>query len=208
MTSGRRGSRGGSSVLHLTSHVSLVALVGLGASPLAGQVTISPSTTQPAAWERFAVRVFGAGDSNVVGVRVEAPDAVTILGVQAVTGWQYSIQPATDTTPQAVVWTGGSLSGFDFEEFAILGRVMADARPKELVFPVHVGLAGGGMLHFAGSAAAARPAPRVRVVGRTQLSPRGAMAAAAAAFALSAVAIGLTLSRRRSDDPSHGETSQ
>jgi hypothetical protein len=173
-----------------------------------GQVTISPPSTHPAAWERFAVRVFGAGDTSIVGVDVDVPEAVTILGVHPLIGWQYSIVPATDTTPQSVAWAGGPLAGLDFDEFAILGRVMADARRRELVFPVHITLAGGEVLHFAGSAGASRPAPRVRIVERTQLSPRGAMAAAAVAVALSAVALALTLSRRRTDDTSPGGTSR
>lgn len=205
---GKDGKDGRGGKVMTTPAVLTVLTVLSVSSGLHAQVAIHPSSTHPAAWERFAIRVFGAGDTSIVGVEVDVPEAVTILGVQRLIGWQYSIVPATDTTPQSVVWAGGPLAGSDFDEFAILGRVMADARRRELVFPVHITLAGGDVLHFAGSAGASRPAPRVRIVERTQLSPRGAMAAAAVAVALSAVALALTLSRRRTDDTSPGGTSR
>jgi uncharacterized protein YcnI len=164
------------------------------------QVAIDPTTTQPAAWERFAVRVANPSDTAVVEVIVEVPEAVTILGVEPLTGWSAEVVAATDTTPQTIRWWGGELRRREFLEFALLGRVMGDARRKTLVFPVHAEWTGGERRSWSGLPGSRRAAPRVTIVGPAQLSIRGSVALAGVAIALSVIAIALTLAQRRKDD--------
>ncbi len=168
-----------------------LALAAAASDPAAAQVAIDPPTTTPAAWERFAVRVVGVGDTTVVGVEVTLPDAVTLLGVQPMEGgWSAETAPPTASAPARVRWTGGELTTGTFREFAFLGRVIGDAREKALVFPVRLTDAGGGVRD-------PQPAPRVQLVGTTQLSARGAVAMAAVAIALGVVALALAISARR-----------
>ena len=164
------------------------------------QVAIDPTTTQPAAWERFAVRIANPSDTAVVAVRVEVPEAITILGVEPLAGWSAAVIAATDTTAQTIRWLGGELMRREFLEFAFLGRVMGDARRRTLVFPVHVTWASGQRHSWSGLPGSRRAAPRVAMVGPAQLSIRGSVALAGVAIALSVIAIALTFAQRRTDD--------
>src|SRR5712691_5944488 len=103
------------------------------ASDVAAQVSIHPGTVQPAAWERFAIRVFNQTDTPTVAVRVEVPEAIAILGVDAGRMWPFKTIAATDSTPQRIEWRGGQLIRGEFREFAFLGRLKADARQEDLV---------------------------------------------------------------------------
>lgn len=184
------GSRGS---LVVRVALCVLLLLSLTAMPLRAQVSIHPSSVEPAAWERFAIRVTGAGDSAVVTVRVDVPSAITILGIEPPPGWTFASAEATDSAPASVTWRGGPLRGLEFREFAILGRVAGDARHEDLVFPVQITFSGGGTVHYSGPASSSRAAPRVAIVGTAALSAQGAMAMAGIAIALALVALGVAL---------------
>lgn len=153
------------------------------------QVAFHPTTTTPAAWERFAARVVNAtGDTTIVEVRVDVPGAVTVLGVEPVPGWEAVQVPGTDSTPHRITWRGGTVAAGDLREFSFLGRVAGDAGRATLVFPVAITRANGDTDR--------RYAGRVTIEGPTRLSARGALAMAAAALGLALVALLVALSRR------------
>lgn len=187
----RRSNRGAESPSRLAVHVLL--FTAFCAFPLAAQVSVAPTTVEPAAWERFAIRVAGAGDSAVVKIRVDLPDAIAVLGIEPIPGWTFAHAMATDSTPATVTWTGGSLVGVEFREFALLARVAGDARRADLVFPVHITFAGGSEVRFAGPPGSPRAAPRVAIVGGSDLSAKGAFAMAGVAIALALVALGVAM---------------
>ena len=172
-------------------------LLAATAGPAVAQIDLTPKAAQPTIWERFTLRVISQGESPTVDVTLTVPEIVAILGVQAPpAGWDFAVAPATDTTPQTIRWTGGSLDAGYFEEFAFLGRVPADARRKELVFPVTVGKADGTTMEWARSSGAGM-APVVQIVGTTPITAWGAVGLAGGAFGVATIALAIAMSRRR-----------
>ncbi|GBD31379.1 MAG: hypothetical protein KatS3mg081_1088 [Gemmatimonadales bacterium] len=161
------------------------------------QVAIHPLITSPGSWERFAIRVANRWETAITGVSVRVPDAVTILGVEPLPGWTFTVQEGSETSPASITWQGGAVARGEFLEFSFLGRVAGDARRTDLVFPVTLVQSDGRALEWSSPPGQERPAPRVRIVGTTQLSPWGALALAGAAFVTAVLALILVLSRRR-----------
>lgn len=192
MMLGRVGPRSGA--LFAATVLSVVPVV-----PASAQVAIHPSTTRPADWERFAVRVINGSDDSIVSVRVQVPDAIAVLGVDTPPGWTYRVHAASDTGALAIEWSDGHVARGEFREFVLLGRLRGDARPGTLVFPVRVLRSSGETQEWTGPAGSLRAAPRVTIVGRTAVSARGAMALAGAAIAIAIVALALSLAPRRTD---------
>lgn len=173
-----------------------VVATALAAASVEAQVAVAPSTTTPAAWERFAVRVVNPVDTAIIGVTVAVPDVVMVLGVEPVPGWRVAVAAGSDTTPQTIGWSGGAVARGEFREFAFLGRVAGDARQRQLVFPVTLARATGGSIEWAGAPGLPRPAPRVTVVGATRISVRGVLAVAGSAVAIAVVALALAVAAR------------
>lgn len=180
---------------HATA-LGVLCTLAVFSDPLSAQVAVAPAATTPAAWERFAVRVVNGADTAITSVRVAVPAAVTVLGVEPPPGWTFTVQPATDSTPLTVAWTGGTVARGEFREFVFLGRVAGDARQRQLVFPVALARTGGDTVDWAGQPGMRRPAPRVSIVGPTRLSIRGTLAVAGGAVAIALVALALALAAR------------
>lgn len=168
----------------------VLALAAL-APPAGAQVAIHPTAVAPASWQRFGLRLASQADSPVVSVRLLVPDVVAVLGVDAPPGWTAHHAAATDSTAQAIVWTGSRVERGEFREFAFLGRIAADARRRELVFPVRLTRADGSTLDWSRDGAGAPLVVLIR--GTTRLSPWGALAAAGAAIGLASLALVLAL---------------
>lgn len=168
----------------------------LTASPAPAQVSLTPATVEPAAWERIALRVVNHSDTAWTVVRVEVPDAVGILGVDAPTGWAARIEAGSDTTAQAIEWTGGRVERAGYREFAFLGRLAGDVRRNELVFPVTLTRDGGAVMRWGRGGAGS--APRILITGTTAVSSWGAFALAGVAFGVAVLAVGLAMRRRES----------
>ncbi len=164
------------------------------AAPAAAQVSISPDAVEPGTTVRLALRVVTASDAPTVAVRVEVPEAVVVLGLDAPAGWRAAWIEATGSTPRAVEWTGGPLARAEFREFAVLVRVPADVRRGRLVFPVALRAADGTVRAWRPDGVG--PAPAVEIRGRALVTPGAAFALAGGAVGLAALALGLALSRR------------
>ena len=159
------------------------------------QVSISPRAVAPADLVRLAVQVANPTDTPTIAVRVEVPEALAILGLDAPPGWTARLVAATDSTPQAIEWSGGQLTQHEFREFAFFARLGANARRASLVFPVRI-------LHADGAARDWRPggygqAPEVQIRGTVGITAGGAFTLAAAAVGLAALATALALRRSR-----------
>ncbi len=175
-------------------HLFLTA--ALAAAPtLSAQVTIAPRTVQPADLVRFGVLVANPLDEAVVAVRVEIPEALAILGVDAPPGWVALVTAATDSTPQAITWDGGQLVRGGFREFTFFTRLAATARRTTLVFPVRLSRADGTVRDWRRGGEG--QAPTVEVRGSVGLTVGGAFTLAAAALGLAALATALALRRPR-----------
>ena len=161
----------------------------------AAQVSINPRTVEPADLVRFAIQVANPTDTAVVAVRVEVPEALAILGVDAPGGWTQRLVTATDSTPQAIEWSGSQLGRGEFREFAFFARLGANARRTTLFFPVRIGRADGTTRDW-------RPggygqAPEVEIRGTVGITPGAAFTLAAAALGLAALGVALAVRRPR-----------
>lgn len=166
----------------------------VGPAPLTAQVSVAPSSVAPAAFERLALRVANPEPSPVTRVRLEIPDVLTVLGVDAPHGWFGRLVAGTDTSAAAVEWSGDSLAQGAFREFAVLVRPASDVRDITLVFPVRLEHADGRALAWT-RGGDARP-PTVSIRATTGLSVRGAVALAGGALGVAALALVLALHRR------------
>ncbi len=176
-------------------HLVLAALIVVCPQPGGAQVTVHPRQVTPAAWERYTLSVVNGTNEAIVAVRVDVPDAITILGVSPTNDWTYEVRTATDTTPQSIEWSGGAVQYPALGEFAFLGRVAGDAREKTLVFPVRVTNAQDAVSDYNGRPGSAGPAPTVAIVGRAIVSVRGAVALSGAAIGLAALALAMSVLR-------------
>jgi uncharacterized protein YcnI len=170
-------------------------LCALIAVPAEAQIDLYPPTVKPAAWERFALRAVNQTDTAFVAVRLTVPEAVMVLGIEPLAGWEARLIPSGESTPQAIEWTGGELVRGEFLEFAFFGRIPGDARRQPLVFPVHLTRATGSVVEWdrGGSGAA----PTVRIIGTTSVTAWASLALAGVATGLAALALAMALAKRR-----------
>lgn len=159
------------------------------------QVDLYPPTVKPAAWERFALRAINQTDTAFVAVRLTVPEAIMVLGVEPLPGWEFRLIAGSDTTPQIIEWSGGELPRGEFLEFAFFGRLPADARRRELVFPVHLTRASGSVVAWDRRSGGGE-APTVRILGTTTVTAWGSLALAGVAVGLSVLALALAVGRR------------
>lgn len=170
-------------------------LLGLGVpGALGAQVSVAPSAVEPAGFERLALRVANPDPSPVTLVRIEIPEVLTVLGVDAPVGWAWRLTAATDTSAAAVEWSGDSLAQGAFREFAVLVRLASDVRDVTLVLPVRVEHADGRVVTWTRNGDG-RP-PTVSIRATTGMSARGAVALAGGALGVAALALALALHRR------------
>ncbi len=173
-------------------------LCALIAVPAEAQIDLYPPTVKPAAWERFALRAVNQTDTAFVAVRLAVPEAIMVLGVEPLPGWEVRLIAGSDTTPQIIEWSGGELLKGEFLEFAFFGRLPGDARRRELVFPVHLTRASGSVVAWDRGSSGGE-APTVQIVGTTSVTGWAALALAGVAVGVSALALALAVSRRRAE---------
>jgi uncharacterized protein DUF1775 len=159
------------------------------------QVSVSPPGITPSDLERLAVRVANPADTAIVAVRVQVPDALVVLGLDAPTGWTGRLVPGTDSAAPAIEWSGGSLAKGEFREFAFFVRLGAAARQNDLLLPVEIRRADGTVMRWRPGGDG--PVPVVRILGSIGVTSGGSFALAAAAFGLAALGVALALFRRR-----------
>ena len=176
--------------------LSLNALGWLIPSASHAQVAITPTTILPGGWERISLRAVNQTGPGITEVRLVVPEIVGIIGVEPLSGWALARTAATDTTPQTLTWSGGPILPGEFIEFAFLGRVAADARRKELVFPVRLTKEDGSVVSWDSTNGDAPPL-RVQIRGSTRVTPWGAVGLAGGAFGLSVLALVLALAGRK-----------
>ena len=163
---------------------------------LDAQVDIDPATVKPAAWERFVLRVVNQKDTAFTRVRLTVPEVVMILGVEPLPGWTFTLIAASDTNPQSIEWSGGSHLRGEFREYAFFGRIPADARRRELVFPVELTRANGSVVEWNRRSETGAP-PTVQIVGTTGITAWASLALAGVAVGIAILALALAMSRKR-----------
>ena len=162
---------------------------------LDAQVDIDPTTVKPAAWERFALRVVNQTDTAFTRVRLTVPEVIMILGVEPLPGWTFTVIAASDTSPQSIEWSEGSHVRGEYREYAFFGRIPADAKRRELVFPVTLTRASGSVVEWNRRRETGAP-PTVQIVGTTGISPWASMALAGGAVGIAILALALAVWRK------------
>ena len=162
--------------------------------PVLLQISIRPLSVTPAQHERIALRVVNPSDTPLVAIRIEVPSVLNVLGLDAPPGWTARLVPATDTTAQAIEWSGGALHKLDFREFAFLARLTADAKALPLVFPVRLHRADGAVRVWGAGGIA--PAPTIGISAETGITAGAAFALGAAGIGVSLLAVALALRRK------------
>ena len=177
-----------------------LALAGLLCAALVpgatAQVAIHPTSIKPTAWERFALRAINQTDTAFVHVHLAVPEALMILGIEPMAGWEFELTLSTDSTPQVIEWSGGELHRGEFLEFAFYGRLPGDARERDLIFPVRLTRANGSEIVWNPRSDTGIP-PTVRIIGTTTITGWGSIALASVAVGIAVIALALTVSRPR-----------
>ncbi len=168
------------------------------ASPAAAQVAINPTTTTPASWERFALRVINQTDTPTVAVRLEVPAVIMVLGVEPKSGWIVDVTAtqAPDSAPTVITWRGGSVKRGEYGEFPFLGRLQATARQEDIVMPVRIERANGSVVEWRRGRGESYAAPRVEVAGTTRVSSAGSMVMSGLAVGIAILALVIALAAR------------
>ncbi len=175
----------------------IAATFAIATSTAYAQIDLVPKTAQPTIWERFTLRVINQREPATVEVVLVVPEVVAVLGVQAPSSaWKFEVIAPTDSTPQMIRWTGGSVGQGSFDEFAFLGRIPGDARSKELVFPVTLRREDGSETQWS-RLRGEGVAPVVQIVGTTSVTPWGAVGLAGGAFGIAVIALALAVSARQ-----------
>jgi uncharacterized protein YcnI len=173
----------------------IAALALLPLSSASAQVAISPLTTMPAAWERFGLRVINQTDTPTVAVRIEVPSALTFLGIEPRTGWTTDITQLPDSGPTVITWRGGAIKKGEYGEFPFLGRLKADARQEDLVFPVRIERANGSVVEWRHPEGQDYAAPRVEVVGTVRVTTGAAVMMAGLSLGVGLLALVVAIAR-------------
>ncbi|MBI4501959.1 MAG: DUF1775 domain-containing protein [Gemmatimonadetes bacterium] len=173
-----------------------ILILALMATPATAQVAIAPSTTEPASWERFSLRIINQTDTPTVSVQLEVPAAISVLGVDPRAGWAFETAVTPDSGPTVITWRGGQVRRGEFGEFVFLGRLKADARQEELVFPVKIERANGSVVEWRNRRGEDYAAPRVEVAGTVRVSAAGQILLAGLALGVAIVALVVAIAGR------------
>ena len=166
------------------------------AGSLEAQVAIVPTTTTPAAWERYAVRVINQTDTPTVAVQVEVPSAMSVLGIEPRSGWSFETTQKPDSGPTVITWKGGSIKRGEYAEFPFLGRVAGDAKQEVLVMPVRIERANGSNVEWRKGIGEAYQAPRVEIVGSVTVSHSATIMVSAMALGVALIALAVAIAKK------------
>ena len=147
------------------------ALAALLACSMGAEAHVTLTAQTAAAGSRFVAgfRIgHGCAGAATTGLRIEVPDGVASAKPQPKPGWTLAVEHQTLAAPRkgdmgesitqrvsAVSWTGGTLPDDQFDDFALLVKLPADA--GKLAFPATQSC-GAAVEHWSG-ADASHPAP-------------------------------------------------
>ena len=194
------------------SAILLTLMLAIGFAGVASaHVTVQPKEAPADSYQVFTVRVPTEKEAATTGVKVVIPEGVAVSRFEPKFDWTYEVEKGADGAITSVTWkaTGTGLSGTEFGDFRMSGKVAADA--KELVWKAYQTYADGEVVEWTGAPDADKPAS-VTVVTAATGDAHGAAAAdeessegrdpltfsfALAAMVLSVVAFALSLRKRR-----------
>jgi len=134
----------------------LTMVIAAGFAAVAhAHVTVWPRESRAGSSEKYTVRVPTEGKVSTTAVRLEVPAGVTLVAVQAPSGWTHELERDGDRIV-AVSWTMEIRPG-EFAEFSFLARNPREA--DQIAWKVEQRYADGTSSHWAGPAGDRQPAP-------------------------------------------------
>ncbi len=96
-----------------------------------GHIDIEPKATIPNRWETFVVNVPTETESPTVEVRLDIPEGFEVEAVGHRPDWDMAVRRDEQGFVREIVWTGGQIPAFTFEEFKLLARASKAAGSYE-----------------------------------------------------------------------------
>jgi uncharacterized protein YcnI len=131
-------------------------------------VVVLPSETTQGSYETFTMRVPTEKESPTVKIELKIPvDNVSISRVEPKPDWKYELSKDATGEITAITWTaaGNGLSGTEFGEFKLQGKVKDDAKP--LVWKAYQTYGNGSVVEWTGAAGSETPASVTAVKTKT-----------------------------------------
>jgi uncharacterized protein YcnI len=133
-----------------------LAFLLAAAAPASAHVTLAQHTAKAGSHSVVTFRIgHGCADSPTTALRIEIPDNVTLANPQPKPGWTLTIDHAAQRV-SAITWSGGSLPADEFDEFAVMMKLPADA--GTLTFPATQTCAKG-VEHWSEPKGSSHPVP-------------------------------------------------
>src|SRR6185312_12894222 len=125
-------------------------------APASAHVTLAQPSAKAGSHSVVTFRIgHGCADSPTTALRIEIPDSVASANPQPKPGWTLTIDHAAQRA-SAITWSGGSLPADEFDEFAVMMKLPADA--GTVTFPATQTCAKG-VEHWSEPKGTTQPAP-------------------------------------------------
>ena len=175
----------------LTAALAGSAAVAVLVAPVLAHAVVYPREVQPAAYEKFTLRVPNERDLATTRVELAFPDAVSVVSLGEVPGWEVEVVSNADGRITGAVWTG-TLPVQRFVEFPFV----AVTPPEEtrLRWDAIQVYADGERVAWAGPEGSSTPASFTLVRG-AGAGVGGPAVMSGAALLVALVALGLALRR-------------
>ncbi|HEY7979726.1 MAG TPA: YcnI family protein [Rhizomicrobium sp.] len=126
------------------------------AAPASAHVTLAQPSAKAGSHSVVTFQVgHGCADSPTTALRIEIPENVTLANPQPKSGWALTIDH-TAKHVSAITWSGGSLPADEFDEFAVMMKLPANA--ETVTFPTTQTCAKGAE-HWTEAKGSTHPAP-------------------------------------------------
>jgi Domain of unkown function (DUF1775) len=116
-------------------HTRAIGLIGLmlatSFSAVWAHIDIEPKETIPSRWETFILNVPTETESPTVEVQLSIPEGFEVEAVGHRTDWNIAIRRDARGFVREIVWSGGQIPPFTFEEFKLLAKAAKSSGPHE-----------------------------------------------------------------------------
>lgn len=94
-------------------------------------IDIEPKETIPSRWETFILNVPTETESPTVEVQLSIPEGFEVEAVGHRPDWDMAIRRDARGFVREIVWSGGQIPPFTFEEFKLLAKAAKPSGPYE-----------------------------------------------------------------------------
>lgn len=140
----------------------LSALITLSVASVAwAHVVVTPEEVPADSFEVLTVRAPNEKDIPTTEVKVEVPEAFTVVGVQPVPGWNYEFERQGGVI-RSITWSGGEIKAEEFQQFPFQASTPEEG--GEFTFAATQTYEDGSVVEWTGAPDSDQPASVVEVV--------------------------------------------